>query len=376
MHPIQRAGLVTLIFCLAHPVVARPSTLEHDPHSEVPAINPPVTTAPPGSEKPPVRLASPQYTDTLLMVRPVDFGFNAQTGADNVFEHLAKDDPSVVTGRAMQEFGAMVQKLRAAGINVLVLERAHRRHREKTPDAVFPNNWVTIDHHGAVMVFPMKTPNRRAETGRIADVMQLLHASGYVTHGRPTYVGNGSHHALEGTGAMVLDHRDKVAYAALSERCDAQLLEQYAHKQHYAAPVAFHTQGSGGKPFYHTNVMMSVGDGFAVVCDECIADAQERSRVLDDLRQTHELVDISLQQTEMHFCANILQVANNAGEPFIVMSQNAYNGFTEDQRRSLAKYGQLLPVDIHTIESVGGGSARCMMAEVFAPKATELPPPG
>ena len=365
-----------LIFAHARPTAARPSTLEHDPHADVPVLNPPVVTAPPGTDGPPVRLPSPQYTDTLLMVRPVDFGFNAQTGADNVFEHHGSDDASVVTGRAMQEFGGMVQKLRASGINVLVLESSRKHDKVKTPDAVFPNNWVTIDHHGSVMVFPMKTPNRRAETGRINDVMGLLKQSGYVTQARPTYIGDGSHHALEGTGAMVLDHQDKVAYAALSERCNAHLLESYTQARSYAAPVAFHTRGSGGKPFYHTNVMMSVGDGFAVVCSEAIADPQERQQVLADLRRTHEVIEISLQQTEMHFCANILQVANNAGKPFIVMSQNAYNGFTEVQRQQLAKYGELLPVDIHTIESVGGGSARCMMAEVFAPKRTALPPPG
>ena len=228
------AWMFALVSVTSLPVAARPSTLERDPNAEVPALNPPVLFAP--NQEATQQAPSPQVTNTLLMVRPTDFGYNAQTGADNVFEHHG-DDPAVVTGQALREFDGMVLKLRGAGITVLVLEPGP--HKIKTPDAVFPNNWVTIDHHGSVVVFPMKTPNRRAETGRINDVLTLLRQSGYAVKDRPTYVGDGGHHALEGTGAMVLDHHDKLVYAALSERCNSNLLDAYARTHRYAAPVAF-----------------------------------------------------------------------------------------------------------------------------------------
>ena len=217
----------------------------------------------------------------------------------------------------------------------------------------------------------MLAENRRAEK-RIEDVENLLLENNFnirnVIHvGRP----NEDIKVLEGTGVMIIDHTQKNIYAAVSQRCHKDQFENFIQLRGYNEGILFHTKSSNGQPIYHTNVMMSIADQFAVVCLECIYDKNERKKVVSSLEKTHEIIDISLKQMERSFCGNILQVKNTQGEPITVMSQSAFEGFTDAQFDRMEKYGKILNVNINTIERIGGGSARCMMAEVFLPRISE-----
>lgn len=308
-------------------------------------------------------------TDTLLMVRPHDFGFNEETGLDNDFQQR-HDDGSDVRGRAMHEFAGMVDRLRQEGVEVLILE-ASPNSWVKTPDAVFPNNWFATERDGTIVSFPMLAENRRAEK-RLTDIEDLLCRHGFYIRNLINVGRYGERQLiLEGTGSMVIDHSQRRIYAAVSQRCHPKQLHNYMQLRDYDEAVVFETRASTGRPVYHTNVLMSVGERFAVICSQCIANPVERDVVLSRLRERHEVIEITLEQMESHFCGNILQVRNHFGEPLIVMSQRAFNGFSQTQRHRLSQHGRLVPVDIGTIEEVGGGSARCMMAEIFLPRAQE-----
>ncbi|CAM2008312.1 citrulline utilization hydrolase CtlX [Acanthopleuribacter pedis] len=317
-----------------------------------------------------VPLNTARLADTILMVRPFDFDFNEETGRDNEFQNRPLADLNNVNAQAMNEFENMVIRLRAEGIRVLVLEKSANSWI-KTPDAVFPNNWFSTEHDGTIVAYPMLAENRRAER-RFEDVEQLLEDNGFyirnlINVGRFTE----KKYILEGTGSMVIDHSNEVVYAAESQRCHPLQFNNFINLRRYREGVLFKTASSNGLPVYHTNVMMSIGDGFAVICSECIVDPSERGRVVDKLAENHEIIDISMFQMERHFCGNILQVRNPLNQNLIVMSQNAYNGFTDLQKARLEAYGKLVPVKIDTIETVGGGSARCMMAEIFSPNVGE-----
>ncbi|CAM2067821.1 N,N dimethylarginine dimethylhydrolase, eukaryotic [Sulfidibacter corallicola] len=309
-----------------------------------------------------------RLADTVLMVRPHDFDFNEQTGKDNEFQNRPQLATNSINAQAMTEFEAMVARLRQEGIEVLVLEKSENKWI-KTPDAVFPNNWFSTEHDGTIVAYPMLTENRRAER-RFEDVETLLDENGFyirnlINVGRfteKTYI-------LEGTGSMVIDHANERVYAAESQRCHPHQFQNFVRLRGYREGVLFRTASSNGLPVYHTNVLMSIGEAFAVVCTEAIYDPTERALLLDTLGQTHEVIEISNYQMERHFCGNILQLRNHLDQRLIVMSQNAFEGFSDIQKQRLSAHGKLVPVDINTIESVGGGSARCMMAEVFSPRA-------
>lgn len=307
------------------------------------------------------RLAS-----AVLMVRPEDFRFNEQTGKDNAFQKAPSCPQSEVNSRAMAEFKAMVARLREAGVEVLVLEKNPSLGVE-TPDAVFPNNWFSTEHDGTLIFYPMLTENRRAEK-RIVDVEALLDNNGFHIRNLINIGRYGApRHILEGTGSMIIDHRGERVYAAESQRCEPVQFDNFIHARRYKEGILFRTADADGLPIYHTNVMMSIGMGFAVICAECIVPA-DRARVLGKLRQTHEVIEISMAQMAESFCGNILQISNTDGEPLIAMSASAHAGFTQEQRDRLEQHGRLLPLDITTIEEVGGGSVRCMLAEVFLPR--------
>jgi len=311
-------------------------------------------------------MARAQTTSTVLMVRPVDFAFNEQTAVDNEFQHKPEND---VNSKALAEFQAAVEVLRDGGVNVLVLEGSKNPQFAKTPDAVFPNNWFSTMPDGTVVTYPMYTPNRRAETQRLGDVELLLTEHGYKINRMVRF---GAHvetqFILEGTGSMVIDHLHHVVYAALSVRTNEQQVQKWAQTFNYKL-VTFHTASSTAKEFYHTNVVMSVGEGFALICSSSIPNAEERARVLQSLKDTgNEIIDLSFEQTEKSFCANVLQLATSKGGHVIAMSQTAFDGFTAGQKKELSRFGKLVPLPIPTIEFVGGGSARCMLAEVFLPK--------
>ena len=311
-----------------------------------------------------------QLASAILMVRPSDFAYNEQTAADNEFQHRPDElQGAEVRNRAIAEFDASVAKLQTAGIEVLVLDKAVSSLKlGNMPDAVFPNNWLATEEGGTVVVFPMATPNRRAELEQLPTALALLQAHRFgieeTIHLAPA---NEDTYFLEGTGSLVLDRENRIAYAARSVRTHGLQLEAFIRQLGYKEAILFDTSSSKGLEFYHTNVMMSIGLEYAVVCAESIV-AEDRERVLDSLEANREVLYITLEQAEMFFCANILQITNQAGEPITVMSQSAYDGFLPEQIVWLQRFGQIVTLPIPTIEHVGGGSARCMMAEIFLPK--------
>ncbi len=306
-------------------------------------------------------------TDTILMVRPYDFGFNEETGRDNEFQQRLDMSEQEVNQKANKEFQAMVDKLRAEGVTVLVLEKPDTPY-PKTPDAIFPNNWFSTEHDGTLITYPMAAMNRRSER-RPEDVEKLLKDNGYKIR-NVLHVGelDEKKRFLEGTGSMIIDHRAEVVYAAKSQRCDPDQFDNFIRLRFFEQGIMFDTKSSSGTPIYHTNVMMSIGDKYAVICLECICNPEERKLVKSTLEKDFEVIEISMDQMENHFCGNILQVNSAGGRPLIVMSQKAHAGFNDDQISRMEQYGTILPMDLTVIESIGGGSARCMMAEIFSEK--------
>ncbi|WP_375749930.1 arginine deiminase-related protein [Vibrio sp. HN007] len=298
------------------------------------------------------------------MVPPKEFCFNAETAQDNEFMHKVELTSEQVRTNAMKEFTNMVAGLRREGVQVVEFD--YSLGETETPDAVFPNNWFSTTLEGELFVFPMACDNRQKEV-RPQALVDALNASGRAVTKQDSLVAYNEFNAyLESTGVMVMDHVGKTIYAALSLRCDREVLEDYASRIGYRV-VSFQTALPSGQPVYHTNVMMAVGETFCVICDEVIPEF-ERRYVVKELVKTKQVISISLEQMN-RFCGNILQLENNRGDKVIAMSQSAYNAFTPAQRNQLAIHGKLLPFDVTTIESIGGGSVRCMLGEVFLPKS-------
>ena len=306
-------------------------------------------------------------TDTILMVRPYDFGFNEETGRDNEFQQRLANSEEEINTKANAEFQAMVDTLLAEGVTVLILEKPDKLY-PKTPDAIFPNNWFSTEHDGTLITYPMAAMNRRSER-RPEDVEKLLKANGYKIR-NVLNVGelDESRRFLEGTGAMIIDHRAEKVYAARSQRCHEDQFDNFIQLRFYEQGLMFTAKSSTGNPIYHTNVMMSLGDKYSVICLDCIEDKKEQEWVKASLEEDFEVIEISMDQMENHFCGNILQVNSAGGRPLIVMSEKAYAGFTSQQIQRLEVHGHILPIDLTTIETIGGGSARCMMAEIFSEK--------
>ena len=313
-----------------------------------------------------------RLADTILMVEPHDFDYNAETGKDNEFQHEPEPQITGVNTKAMAEFQGMVTRLRQEGVKVIILGKS-KNPWMKTPDAVFPNNWFSTERDGNVLLYPMMAENRRAEK-RIREVEKLLEANEYYIR-NIINVGklSESELILEGTGSMVIDHANRVVYAARSKRCHPVQVMNFLDLAGYHKGIMFDTRSSGGFPIYHTNVMLSIGEQFAVICADCIPDPAQRKTVVENLENSHQVIQISMNQMERHFCGNILQLRDSKREPLTVMSQSAYDGFTPEQRKDLERFGRLVPIPLETIETVGGGSARCMIAEVFLPSAKDTP---
>lgn len=264
----------------------------------------------------------------------------------------------------MAEYRNMVNNLRGAGVGVVEFD--YPCDEMETPDAVFPNNWFSTTRDGCLFTFPMACSNRRREVRPRALSKALKQAGRAVwRHDDLTgYTSVGSY--LESTGVMVMDHPNRTIYAALSERCERGILEEYARRIGYSRVVSFHTALPSGKPVYHTNVLMAIGEHFSVICDEVIPD-YERRFVLRSLAKDKQIITITSEQMN-HFCGNLLQLENRSGQKIIALSQTAYDAFTPAQRTQLESHGRLLPCDIRTIETIGGGSVRCMLGEVFLPE--------
>jgi len=305
--------------------------------------------------------------DTVLMVRPRDFGYNIETGIDNEFQIKPALGPVELKKNANAEFQAMVDGLRKKGITVLILEPPISPD-VTTPDAIFPNNWFSTEHDGTILTYPMMAKNRKAER-RLLEIENLLNENGYIIR-NCINVGrlDEPEKFLEGTGSLIIDHVDEVVYAARSERCHPDQFDNFIRLRFYLKGILFDTKSSSGNPIYHTNVMMSLGEKYAVICLECIRDKKQRNLVLETLNKSFDVMEITMNQMGNHFCGNILEVRNQKTESFIVMSENARQGFTKDQKKFLERYGEILSFDLSTIETIGGGSARCMMAEIFSAK--------
>lgn len=304
-----------------------------------------------------------QTTRHILMVRPANFGFNEETAANNAFQSRDGSlSPDAIRQKAMEEFDAFVQCLRNAGVDVLV---ALDSGTPVKPDAVFPNNWATFHQEGWLVTYPMFAPTRRLE--RDENVLQVALDAGFRAEKRiQLESGEATGRYLEGTGSIIFDHPNRLAYACLSPRTDAGLLDDLCKMLDYK-PVVFHAVDASGQDIYHTNVMMAMGETFVVICLDTVRDPEERRMLENKFRETgKQIVEITLEQMNA-FAGNMLQVRNNLDETLLVMSEQAYRSLTAAQIEILEHHTKLLFSSIDTIETFGGGSARCMMAEVFMP---------
>ena len=301
-----------------------------------------------------------QLTDTFVMISPDTFGFNPQTAGSNVFQHESQESEIETRNKALAEFQHAVNVLKKNDLHILVLPS---RTDAVTPDAVFPNNWFSLHAGGSLVVYPMLAPNRRAER-QVDALVQLLDQNAIKTKVIDFSEEEANGHILEGTGSIVLDRVHHIAYAMESVRTTKEMFEIWRLKMGYKG-IFFHANGKEGMPIYHSNMMMSIGEDFAVWCPESMKNVQESNMVEESLLASgKELTTITLDQLYA-FCGNILQVKNVKGEKLIIMSDQAYKAFDAVQRMRLEKHGRIISFPIPTIESVGGGSARCMLAEVF-----------
>jgi len=305
-------------------------------------------------------MTNPQSTSHILMIRPVNFNFNEETAGSNAFQNrnAAKND---VNKKAQHEFDGMVSILRENGVDVTVIDDTPDPY---TPDSIFPNNWISFHADGTVFLYPMQAENRRLE--RREDIITQIEDCFEVKHTIDLSRFELENKFLEGTGSMVLDRENKIAFACVSPRTDREVLALFCEQGGYKE-VSFHAFDEYHQAIYHTNVLMCIGSKFAVVCLDSIAQDDEKNSVVSILKLTHkEIINISFEQMNQ-FAGNMLEVKNKKGETLIVMSENAYNSLNQSQKNALEKFGKLVYDDINTIENNGGGSARCMMAEVHLP---------
>lgn len=297
-----------------------------------------------------------QTTSHLLLIRPSKFTFNAETAVNNAFQS-ARDIDAQVT--ALKEFNDLVGLLEQNGVDVTVVNDTEEPH---TPDSIFPNNWISFHESGQIVLYPMYAPNRRQE--RKPHVIEEIKKKFTVANEIDLTASENNGVYLEGTGSMVLDRTSKIAYACLSERTNVIVLKNFCEQLGYK-PIAFTATDSKGYPIYHTNVMMCVANQFAVICLESIKDINERNHLVARFKKTgKEIIDISFDQMN-HFAGNMLQVENDKGTKILVMSSQAFHSLTQYQIQKIESYNNILHSNLETIERNGGGSARCMIAEVF-----------
>ena len=307
-----------------------------------------------------------QITNTILMIRPVQFRMNEQTAVNNYFMEDIDLQNNTINLKARQEFDTFVDVLRAKEIEVIVIEDTPV---PDTPDSIFPNNWISFHTNGTVVIYPMFAENRRKE--RRDDILDTLEANGFLIENVMDYTSAEKEGLfLEGTGSILMDRVNQKVYCALSDRAHEELVIEFC-EDFDCTPVIFTAnQSVNGErlPIYHTNVMMCMGEAYAVICLDAIDDKKERKNVVDHLKQDgKEIISITEEQMH-HFAGNMLQVAGASDERYLIMSSAAYNSLRPDQISVLEKYNPIVHSALDTIETCGGGSARCMMAEVFLPK--------
>lgn len=307
-----------------------------------------------------------QITDTIVMIRPVAFRMNEQTAVNNYFQEDIALKNAEINTKAQEEFDAFVQKLRAVGVNVIV---ENDDLRMDTPDSIFPNNWISFHENGDIGLYPMFAENRRRE--RREEVLIRLENEGFKINNIYDYTpAEDEGFFLEGTGSLLLDRVNHKAYCALSARADEELLIEFCEDFEYLPVIFTANQTVDGKrlPIYHTNVMMCLAEKFCVICLDTIDDASEKKNVVQHLKKDgKEIIKISEAQMH-HFAGNMLQLQGK-DKKYLVMSSAAHKSLNKEQIAAIEKHCEILSSDLTTIETCGGGSARCMMAEVFLPKA-------
>ena len=311
-----------------------------------------------------------QITNTILMIRPVQFRMNEQTAVNNYYQKvLDNTSPQNVNSLAVKEFDAFVKKLRASGIEVIVVQDTQEFD---TPDSIFPNNWISFHQNGSIALYPMFAKNRRLE--RKESVVKSIENQGFSIASVQDYTAaEAASVFLEGTGSIILDRINRKAYCALSPRADEGLFIEFCEDFDFFPVVfsAYQNVGEERLKIYHTNVMMCVGDTFAVVCLKAIDDKKERKNVLNHLKKDGKtIIEISENQVNQ-FAGNMLQLQGKNQSSYIAMSQAALESLGPDQIAALRNHGRIISSSLDTIEACGGGSARCMMAEIFLPKAAQ-----
>jgi hypothetical protein len=306
-----------------------------------------------------------QITSSVMMIRPVNFGFNAETAKSNAFQVAANPESSQwIQERALLEFDTFVERLRAARINVITFDDKPSPY---TPDSIFPNNWVTFHEDGRVVLFPMQAHNRRLERKQefisslskdygfnISEIVDLSHYEG-------------EDKFLEGTGSMIIDRQNGLVYACHANRTNPEVLQHFCNLFGYQ-PIMFHATDSNNVAVYHTNVMMAVGENIAIICTDSIRDPKEKNQVLGLLKETgKEVIDLSMNQM-FSFAGNMLQLKDEKNTPVLVMSEQGYASLNQEQIAKMTSFTAILHSDIGHIEKYGGGSARCMLAEIFNPR--------
>ena len=308
-----------------------------------------------------------QTTNSILMIRPVAFRMNEQTAVNNYYQKVLDGlSKETVNAKAQNEFDALVQKLKLVGVNVIVVDDTLK---PDTPDSVFPNNWISFHENGDVVLYPMFAENRREE--RREDILDSIEDNGFVINEIMDYTSaeeDGFY--LEGTGSIILDRENEKAYCALSPRADEELFIEFCEDFEYSPVIfeAFQTVNGERKLIYHTNVMMCIGDTFAVICADCIDDKKERKMVLDSLRGDEKEVILITEAQVNCFAGNMLEVKGADDRRYLVMSNSAHQSLTKKQIAQLEEHVTILSSNLDTIEACGGGSARCMMAEIFLPR--------
>ena len=308
-----------------------------------------------------------QLTSTILMIRPVAFRMNEQTAVNNYYQKPATGLTGLeIQQKTLEEFDNYVEKLRAHDIEVVVIEDTPD---PSTPDSIFPNNWISFHADGQVVMYPMFAENRRLE--RRDDVVAELQSQSFQVSDVVDYTDyEAKNMFLEGTGSMILDREHKIVYAAVSERTDSDLVERFSEHFGYKPVVfeAFHSVNGERLPIYHTNVMVCIAAQFAIICFDSIDDKQERDEVEQAIENSgKEIIEITEKQVNS-FAGNMLQVENRHGKPYLIMSTAAHTVLTNEQIGNIEKYCDIIYSPLDTIEELGGGSARCMMAEVFLPR--------
>jgi hypothetical protein len=303
-----------------------------------------------------------QTTSHILMIRPVNFGYNAETAVNNAFQVQSREQN--IQQKARQEFDDFVSVLQNNGVDVTIVEDTPTPH---TPDSIFPNNWISFHSDGTILLYPMFAVNRRAE--RKEHVLNRIKEKFVVSKKIDLSNYEEKNEFLEGTGSMVLDRENRIAYACISPRTDENVLADFCARMNYT-PVVFNATDGNGYAIYHTNVLMCVADTYVVICLEAISDPMQNKMVAETIiKSKKKIIPISLHQMD-HFAGNMLQVQNKDGEKLLIMSTQALESLTHGQVEELGAYNRIIHSPLTTIETNGGGSARCMMAEVYLPVAT------